>query len=209
MPMNNTSVESYLQDGCGRCAHYQTPACKVHRWHDVLVALRALLVDTELVEEMKWGQPCYTIDGKNVVMIAAFLDRCSLGFFQGAALDDPDGVLAFDGPNSRIAKSMSFPDVAAVRAGAARVRGLVAPATELVRAGAKVKPAPAADPVPDELARRLAADPALQRAFAALTPGRRRSHLLHVGGAKQAATRERRVERCVADILAGRGFQER
>ncbi|MBX7098721.1 MAG: YdeI/OmpD-associated family protein [Myxococcaceae bacterium] len=207
--MNTTSVDAYLRDGCGRCEKYRTPACKVHLWARPLEALRALVLESELVEEMKWGSPCYTLGGKNVLMIASFKEYCALQFFKGAALEDPDGVLESAGPNSqhvRFIKFRSGQDVAARKKAAKR---LVAQAIELERAGGKVAPRSTPDAVPEELARRLAAQPALRRAFDALTPGRRRSHVLHVSGAKQAETRERRVDRCAEAILAGRGFNER
>lgn len=208
--MNTTSVDAYLRDGCGRCDKYQTPDCKVHLWTKPLVALRALVQDTELAEEMKWGSPCYTLDGKNVVMLVSFKEHCALQFFKGALLEDPAGLLESPGPNShhvRLLKVRTMADVTKHRAAAKR---FLAQAIELERAGAKVqKPAAAATALPDELTRRLAAEPALKKAFDALTPGRQRSHVLHISGAKQAETRERRVDRCAEDILAGRGFNER
>jgi uncharacterized protein YdeI (YjbR/CyaY-like superfamily) len=76
--MNNTSVDSFLQDGCGRCELYQTPQCKVHRWTTELQMLRELVRQTELVEEMKWGSPCYTLNGRNVLMLAALRDFCAI-----------------------------------------------------------------------------------------------------------------------------------
>lgn len=207
--MNNTSVESYLQDGCGRCDHFQTPACKVHLWADALLALRALLRDTELAEEMKWGSPTYTLDGKNVVMLVSRKDHCALSFFKGAALDDPDGLLVQPGPNSRFARLLTFTSGEDVDRQRESMAGFLKQAIELQRAGVKVETADAPEPMPDELAQRLSTDPALQRAFEALTPGRKRSHILYVGGAKKSATREKRAERCAPRIAAGKGFNER
>ena len=207
--MNNTSVDSYLQDGCGRCDLYQTPECKVHRWAETLEALRELLLESELVEEMKWGSPCYTLNGKNVVMLASRKESCILSFFKGAALVDEDDLLVRPGPNSRFARLLSFTsadDVMERRPQAAR---LIQQAIEVERAGKKVEPEGEPEPVPVELERRLAADPELETAFDALTPGRQRSHILYVSGAKQSKTRERRVERCAPKILAGKGFNER
>lgn len=203
------SVDDFLRDGCGRCARYATPSCKVHRWDATLRALRALVLERGLVEDVKWGFPCYAIDGKNVVMISALEERCALAFFQGAALVDHDDLLVAAGPNSRIARQLVFRSAEEVEARRAVASRLIDQAVVLARAGTKVAREPAREPVPEELARRLAEDPALRRAFDALTPGRRRSHVLHVGGAKQSETRARRVERCVPEILAGRGHQER
>jgi uncharacterized protein YdeI (YjbR/CyaY-like superfamily) len=181
----------------------------VHSWTDALVALRELLSESELTEEMKWGSPCYTLNGKNVVAIAARKDCCALSFFKGAILKDPRGVLEAPGPSSRYARTLKFTsaeDVAARRVLAAQ---LVAQAIEVERSGKKVAPAPANEPMPDELQAALDADPALAEAYGALTPGRRRSHILYVSGAKQSQTRHTRAERCAAKILAGKGYNER
>jgi uncharacterized protein YdeI (YjbR/CyaY-like superfamily) len=207
--MNTTSVDAYLRDGCGRCEHYQTPACKVHLWTKALVSLRELVRATGLVEEMKWGSPCYTLGGKNVVMIGSFKDSCALLFFKGAALVDDAGVLESPGPNSRFGRFLKFRSADEVTARRGVAASLLDQAIALERAGTKVHVAPASEPVPLELAERLAGDETLRRAFEALTPGRRRSHILHISGAKQSATRARRVDRCATDILDGRGFNER
>ncbi len=207
--MNRTSVDAYLQDGCGRCEHYQTPACKVLLWTPALVALRELLRSAGLAEEMKWGSPCYTLGGKNVVMIGSFKDSCALMFFKGALLEDEDGVLESPGPNSHHARYLKFRSVEDAHARLAQARRFVDLAIALERSGVKAEPRATQEAMPEELARRLAEDDALRAAFEGLTPGRRRSHVLHVCGAKQAETRARRVDRCAQDILAGRGFNER
>lgn len=207
--MNNESVDSYLRDGCGRCEHYKTPQCKVHRWGEALKALRGLVLSCGLTEEMKWGSPCYTLNGKNVVMVAAFKDFCALSFFKGAALVDDAGLLESPGPNSRHARFLKFQSAEEVIAKRNQAKRLVEQAKELERAGTKIAPASEPEPLPVELEERLAADRDLRQAFEALTPGRKRSHILHISGAKQSETRMRRVERCTPDILAGRGFNER
>lgn len=207
--MNTTSVDAYLQDGCGRCDDYQTPRCKVHLWTPMLVELRTLALAAGLTETMKWGSPCYTVGGKNVSMILSFREACGLSFFKGALITDPDGVLERTGPNSnagRYVKLRSMEDLAARRA---QITGFLDQAVALERQGAKVAPRTEREPLPEELGRRMEADPALHAAWDALTPGRQRSHILHVSGAKQADTRDRRAERCAADILEGRGFNER
>lgn len=207
--MNNTSVESFLEDGCGRCEHFKTPACKVHLWTAPLEALRELLLAAGLGEEMKWGSPCYTLNGKNVIMLVALKDCCAISFFKGAALVDDEGLLESPGPNSRFGRYLKFRSLADVKARKKVTKKLIEQAIELERAGKKVTPPSAVEPVPAELKQRLETDAKLRKAFEALTPGRRRSHILHVSGAKQSETRERRVDRCAEDIFAGRGFNER
>lgn len=207
--MNTTSVDSYLRDGCGRCEHYQTPHCKVLLWTKPLEALRALVRAAGLEEAMKWGSPTYTLDGKNVLMIVSFREHCALSFLKGALLTDDEGQLQAPGPNSQHVRFLKFTSLKEVTARKKLIQRLIAQAVELERAGAKVEKPRTAEPLPDELERRLKEEPKLKKAWEALTPGRRRSHVLHVSGARQAETRERRVERCAKDILAGRGFNER
>lgn len=209
MPIQRTSVEAYLKDGCGRCEHYQTPQCKVLLWTEPLQALRKLVLAAGLQETLKWGSPCYTHDGRNVVMVVSFREYCSIEFFQGAALEAEEGVLESHGENSHVARFVRFHSAKEVRARKALLEGLLAQAIERAKAGEKIERPKAAQPVPAELARRLASDAPLRKAFEALTPGRRRSHVLHVSGAKQSTTREARVAKCVPVILAGRGFNER
>lgn len=209
MAINRGSVDSYLRDGCGRCDLYQTPACKVQRWPEVLRALRALVLECGLAEELKWGSPCYSLESGNVLMIGALNDECRLSFFKGAALRDEAGLLVPPGPHSRYARMLVFRSLDDVMGRRDVVRAYIQQAIELERAGVKVEVPSGPEALPDELAQRLNGDPALAEAFAALTPGRQRSHILHVLGAKQSATRERRADALVPLILAGRGFHER
>ncbi|MBI5611285.1 MAG: YdeI/OmpD-associated family protein [Deltaproteobacteria bacterium] len=207
--MNTGTVDSYLQDGCGRCDLYRTPNCKVLRWTPALVQLRELALASGLTEELKWGSPCYTLEGKNVAMIVAFKESCALQFFKGAAMSDPDGLLERPGPNSQYGRFVRFLANEHVAPKRPQLLKLLEQAIALERAGVQVEPKAEREPLPEELEQRLAADPKLAEAFQALTPGRQRSHVLHISGAKQSETRARRVDRCVPEILAGRGFFER
>jgi uncharacterized protein YdeI (YjbR/CyaY-like superfamily) len=207
--MNNSSVDSYLKDGCGRCEHYKTPACKVHLWTPVLLGLRKLVLHAGLTEEMKWGSPCYTLDGKNVLMITSLRDACALNFFKGAIITDDEGALESPGPNSHHARYLKFRSLAEFKTRRTLAEKLVGQAIEIERQGIQTAPSPKSITLPDELAAALRKSAALRKAFEALTPGRQRSHVLHISGAKQSETRERRVEKCAEHILAGRGFNER
>lgn len=207
--MNTSSAEAYLKDGCGRCAHYRTPACKVNTWRSVLVRLRKHLVATDLKEEMKWGSPCYTWNGKNVVMLAAFRDSCALSFFKGASLADEAFVLEKAGPNSHIARLLRFRSMEEFLEKEKHVPRLLALAIALEKEGKVTKASKPALRLPAELAARLAREQKLRQAFDALTPGRQRSHVLYISSAKQTETRHRRVEKCLPLILGGRGFNER
>jgi uncharacterized protein YdeI (YjbR/CyaY-like superfamily) len=207
--MNTISVDAYLQDGCGRCDHYRLPTCKVHRWTDILVALRRMLAATDLVEEMKWGSPCYTLGGKNVVMLASFRESCGITFVEGLGLHDPEGLLEKIGPNTRVPRMVRFRSPEDLERSRAAIARLIDEAIAQERAGIRHEAPPEPEPIPDELAERLDGDPDLQDRFLALTPGRRRSHILHIGSASKTETRRNRVEKCVPLIRAGKGFNER
>lgn len=207
--MNDISVEAYLADGCGRCELYQTPQCKVHLWTDPLVALRERVLASGLTETMKWGAPCYTLDGQNVVMMSALKEFVALSFFKGALLDDVHDLLEAPGPNTRHARLLKFTSVDQVQKRAEAIADYLAQAIANERAGRRVERVEAPEPMPEELQAVLDGDPAAAAAFDALTPGRRRSYVLHVGGAKQAKTRAARAERCIPKVLTGKGFNER
>lgn len=207
--MNTGTVDDYLAEGCGRCDLYRTPGCKVHRWQDSLVALRAEVLAAGLEEHLKWGCPCYTVDGKNVLMVTAYKEFACVSFFAGALLRDDEGRLESPGPNSQAARLFKFRSAAEVEARRAQLRGFIEQAAALSRAGARVQFARTADPEPEELTALLDGDPGLRAAFDALTPGRQRSHVIYVSGAKQSASRQARADRCVPKILAGKGFLDR
>lgn len=178
------------------------------RWPAELAALRAVLLDCGLTEELKWGKPCYSEGGHNIAIVQEMKPHLALMFFKGALLADTAGVLVEQGPNSRSARRIEFHTVQDVRELADTVRAYVAEAVDVEAAGLAVGPAPEPS-LAAELQERLDADPALRTAFEALTPGRRREYNLHISEAKQAATRAGRVDKCVPKILAGKGFRDR
>ncbi|WP_164855947.1 YdeI/OmpD-associated family protein [Lujinxingia sediminis] len=206
--MNTGDVNSYLEDGCGRCQHYQTPECKVHQWADALRAIRELVQSTELDEQLKWGSPCYSLDGQNVVMIGAYRDNCVLSFLKGAALPDPTNILEKPGPNTRYSRVVRFRSVDEVRERREALTQLLHEAIVFERSGQEVQ-VDDDEALPAELEERLAVDPELKAAFEALTPGRQRSYQIYIGEAKKAGTRQARVERSVEKIMKGKGWNER
>lgn len=181
---------------------------RASNWPEEMTALRAVLLKAGLAEDIKWGKPCYSSDGRNVAIMQPMKQLLALMFFEGAALDDPGGLLEEQGPNSRSAKRVRITSVADVRSGAKAIRALIEQAVALPT---QERPAaPAAELVlVDELQARLESEPALRLAFEALTPGRRREYNLHISSAKQSATREERITRCTERILAGKGLRDR
>lgn len=178
-------------------------------WRDEMEALRRIALGSGLSEEIKWGKPCYAIDGGNVVLIQGFKAYCALLFFKGVLLDDPQGILVAVGKNSRFAKQARFTSVEQIDQNATALSACIEQAIELERSGAKVEIDETTAPeVPTELQERLDDDPALREAFAALTPGRQREYLLYFSGAKQSTTRTARVEKCTPRILDGLGLRD-
>ena len=178
------------------------------KWPDEMAALRPILLKCGLSEDIKWGKPCFGHDGKNIVIMQEMKDFLALMFFKGALMNDPAGVLEEQGPNSRSALRMCFRSVADVKRLTKTVKAYIADAIEVEDSGLEVGPAPEVVFVP-ELQQRLDGDKKFRTAFEALTPGRQREYNLHIAEAKQAATRESRVEKCAPKILAGKGFRDR
>ena len=178
------------------------------QWPEELAAIRPLLLEAGLDEAFKWGKPCYTHDGANILILQEMKAHLAVMFFKGALLSDPAGVLRSQGPNSRSALRIEITSTEEVHDLADLLRDYVAEAIEVEASGLEVAPAPELELV-EELRLRLEADPALRAAFESLTPGRQREYHLHISEAKQAATRESRVDKAAPRILAGKGLRDR
>ncbi|SLN49056.1 hypothetical protein AQS8620_02079 [Aquimixticola soesokkakensis] len=178
-------------------------------WAAEIAALRGILQATELVETFKWRGPVYTLAGGNVATIWRLKDACGLSFFKGVLLSNPDNLLVAAGENSRVIRLFKFRDLAQITRQDAQIRATLAEAIALERAGAKVVLDKDDLPLPEELAARCDADLQFAQAFAALTPGRRRGYVLHISQAKQAATREARIDKHFHRILDGKGLHDR
>ncbi len=178
------------------------------KWPDEMAGLRPVLLRCGLTEAIKWGKPCYSHEGKNVVILQEMKDFLSLMFFKGALLSDPAGVLEEQGPNSRAARRIVFRSPEDVARLAHTVAAYVAEAVEVEEAGLEVAPPP--EPVfVEELRVRLDRDPAFKAAFESLTPGRQREYNLYFSDAKRADTRTARVEKHALKILSGKGLRDR
>jgi uncharacterized protein YdeI (YjbR/CyaY-like superfamily) len=178
------------------------------RWQAEIAELKKILSGFDLEEERKWGKPCYTTDGNNVVIIQGFKEYCALGFFQGALLKDPKKLLAQLG-QVQAARVMKFTSAEEIATKAATIKAYVREAMAAAKAGRKVETKPRERPLPEELEETFRKDPRFKRAFEALTPGRQRGYLFHFTGAKQSATRTARIEKAMPAIFEGRGLLER
>ena len=178
------------------------------RWRAEIAELQKILSGFDLNLERKWGKPCYTIDGRNVVIIQSFKEYCALGFFQGALLKDPKKLLVQLG-QVQAARVMKFTSAKEIATTAATIRAYVREAMAAAKSGKKVTTKPRKIPVPDELKAKFRNDPKFKHAFEALTPGRQRGYLYHFAGAKQSSTRTARIEKAMPAIFEGLGLLER
>lgn len=197
MPMDKTNpkVDSFLN--------------RQEAWQDEMAELRKIALSCDLAEEMKWGQPCYTGHGGNIVLIHGFKDYCAFLFFKGALLKDPAGILVQQTENVQSARQIRFRDLSEIVAKKAVLKRYVLDAIEVEKAGLKVEFKTASEfEVPEEFQAELDGKPALGKAFEALTPGRRKAYLLHFSQPKQAKTRISRIEKHVPRILDGLGLDD-
>jgi uncharacterized protein YdeI (YjbR/CyaY-like superfamily) len=178
-------------------------------WKDAFTKLRKIALSCPVTEELKWGKPCYMVDGHNVVLMHGFKEYCALLFAKGALLRDPKGILVQQTKNVQAARQIRFTSAKEVTRLAGDIKAYILEAIEVEKSGAKVEYKQTEDfEVVPEFAARLRSTPSLKAAFEALTPGRQRGYLLHFAGAKQSATRAARIEKCAARIYAGQGLND-
>lgn len=179
------------------------------KWSREFALLRKLVLSSPLTEELKWGCPCYTHAGHNVVLIHGFKEYCALLFTKGALLEDPAGILVQQTKNVQAARQIRFTELSEIKAQGKAVKDYVRRALEAEKSGAKIEYKQTEDfEVVPEFQARLRATPSLKKAFEALTPGRQRGYLLFFASAKQSATREARIEKYVRAIYNGEGLND-
>ncbi|WP_232372967.1 YdeI/OmpD-associated family protein [Pinibacter aurantiacus] len=176
-------------------------------WSKETEKLRKIILDCGLTEEVKWGCPCYQYEGTNIVLIHTFKEYCAVLFFKGALLNDPEGILIQQTENVQAQRQIRYTNIKEVKERI--LKSYVYEAIEVEKAGLKVQLKKTKEyPVPEEFQAQLNKKPALKKAFEALTPGRQRGYLLYFSQAKQAKTREARIEKYVPQILAGKGLED-
>lgn len=182
---------------------------KADKWRAALGQLRSIILDCQLTEELKWGVPCYTFEGRNVVLIHDFKDYCAVLFHKGALLKDPENILIQQTKNVQAARQMRFTSVEEVERLEPVLKAYIFEAVENEETGKKVEMKPTKEfEMPEEFRTALEKDVELKEAFEALTPGRQRGYLLHFSSAKHAATREARIEKSRPQILDGKGLND-
>ena len=205
----NPKIDAFLIDGCGRCQYFKTPQCKVNTWREELILLRDIVVDSELKEEYKWSQPCYTYEGKNVLIVSALKDFALISFFKGTLLRDAKKLLHAPGKSSQADRQFRFTSVKEVVEAEHYIRAYIHEAIEIEKQGLKVSFKKNPEPFPQELIDKFERDPVFEKAFKSLTPGRQRGYILHFSQPKQSKTRASRIEKCIPKILKGEGLHDR
>ncbi|MFH6996403.1 YdeI family protein [Flavobacterium sp. FlaQc-57] len=179
------------------------------KWQKEQEQLRSIVLDCQLTEELKWGTPCYTFQGKNIVLIHEFKEYCALLFFKGALLNDTNGILVHQSKNVQAARQIRFTNLTEIMDQKVILKNHIYEAIEVEKAGLKVVLKKTTDfEVSDEFQKKLEQDSVLKLAFTALTPGRQRAYLLYFSSPKQSKTRESRVEKCIQQILEGKGLND-
>ncbi len=182
---------------------------KATKWQAEIEKLRTIVLDCGLTEELKWGVPCYTFQKANVLLIHVFKDYCALLFMKGSLLHDANGLLSQQTENVQAARQIRFTSVHEIVEMEPTLKAYIYEAIEVERAGLTVDFKKKEDLVfPAEFQTKLDNDPVLKAAFDALTPGRQRAYALYFSAPKQAKTREARVEKCIQQIINGRGLTD-
>lgn len=182
---------------------------KATKWQDEIAKLRNIALDCGLTEELKWGCPCYTLNKSNIVLIHIFKEYCALLFFKGALLNDTHGILIQQTENVQAARQARFTNSLEITELEPVVKAYIFEAIEVEKAGLTVELKKTREyPISQEFQTKLDTIPALKTAFEALTPGRQRGYLLYFSQAKQAKTREARVEKYISQIMSGKGLED-
>ena len=179
------------------------------KWQKEYEKLRMIIVDCGLIEELKWGVPCYTFEKRNIVLIHGFKEYCAILFFKGALLNDTNGILIQQTENVQSARQIRFTNVREIVKMKSVLKAYVYEAIEVERAGLKVKLKKTSDfKIPEEFQKKLNKSTALKTAFDKLTPGRQRAYIFYFSQPKQSKTRELRVEKYLKQILNGKGLED-
>lgn len=182
---------------------------KPQKWEEEIKQLRAIVLDCGLTEELKWGVPCYTFEKNNIVLIHTFKKYCALLFFKGALLQDKKNILIQQTKNVQSARQIRFTNLQETTRLEKILKAYLYEAIEVEKAGLKVELKKTKEyAIPKEFQKRLNKDKSLKTAFKELTPGRQRGYLLYFSSPKQSKTRESRIEKCVPQILKGKGLND-
>lgn len=183
---------------------------KSKNWKNEIEAVRHILLDCGLTEEIKWGQPCYLFENNNIVIIQAFKQYFALGFFKGALIKDSKNLLTAPGENSQAMRQFRISDVNEINYSKSILINYINEAIAIEKNGLKIEFKKNTElSFPEEFQKKLEENPDLKTAFEALTPGRQRAYNLYFSAPKQSKTRESRIEKYIERILCGKGINDR
>ncbi len=192
----NPKVDKYIQS--------------TNKWQDELTKLREIILGCQLEESLKWGSPCYTFNGSNILGIRGFKEHCAAWFFKGALLRDPYKILLSSSEDTLSLRQIRFTSMDEILETEQKLREYIYEAVDVEKAGLSIPARKnAAVGVPEEFQKRLDDMPELNTAFSNLTPGRQREYCLYFSEPKQAATKEARIEKCLGQILEGKGLNDK
>jgi uncharacterized protein YdeI (YjbR/CyaY-like superfamily) len=178
-------------------------------WKKEYQQLRMIAMDCGLVEELKWGVPCYTYKRSNIFLIHGFKEYCALLFHKGVLLKDTHNILIQQTVNVQAARQIRFTNEQEINDLKPTIKAYIFEAIEVEKAGLTVQMKNTDEfHMPDEFRMALGDDPKLKGAFNALTPGRQRGYLLYFSQAKQSKTRIARIEKCIPKIMNGQGIHD-
>jgi uncharacterized protein YdeI (YjbR/CyaY-like superfamily) len=204
----NPGVDKYLIDGCMRCKYGGTPLCKVNNWREELEMLRQIVLETGLKEEIKWGAPVYTHQGKNIISVAALKQSANIGFFKGVLLSDDHKILNQQG-NLQSDRIIRFTRLEEIKKLESTLKSYISEAISIEENGQKVTFQKNPEPIPEELLQVFEQDAILKKAFYALTPGRQRGYIIYFSQPKVPQTRMGRIEKYRQQILNGIGINDK
>jgi len=195
MGQKNAKVEEFLRT--------------TSKWHQEFEKMRAIILEYDVVEELKWGVPCYLYQGKNLDLIHGFKEYCAILFLQGALFQDPKHILVQQTQNVQAGRQMRFTSTTEIEDRISFIQDFLLQAMEVEKSGQKVdKKSFSESDYPAEFLQKLQENADLKKAFEALTPGRKRAYLLYFSAPKQTKTRETRIEKSIPRILAGKGIDD-
>ncbi len=204
------NVDTYLAQGCGRCALFATPACKVNNWREVLIEVREIILQLNLKEEIKWGVPCYTHNGKNILLLSCLKDYTLLAFFKGSLLKNKENLVVAQTENVQATRIIKFTKIEEVLKVKHLLIQYIKEAIELEKSNKKVEFKKTEEyPIPEELELKFKQDAAFKKAFYNLTPGRQRGYLLFFSAPKNSKTKVSRIEASEEKIYKGIGLTDR
>ncbi len=182
---------------------------KAEKWQKEYEKLRMVALDCQLIEELKWGCPCYTYQKSNIVLIHGFKEYCALLFFKGSLLKDTNGILIQQTENVQSGRQIRFTNIKEIVEKESILKAYIYEAIEVEKAGLKVElKQTSAYSIPEEFQHKLDEIAALKDAFDALTPGRQRAYLFYFSQPKQSKTRDARVGKYIQQILEGKGLYD-